>query len=65
VLLALLLLNDDRSLKVQIVLFFKNVEERRVGATINSNLLELVSKMVFDGLLFESITRKDDVVFSF
>ena len=61
-LFTLLLLNHDRPLEIQVVLFFKHVEERWVRASINAYLLELVAEMVLDRLLFELLTLNDDVV---
>ena len=65
VLLTLLLFNDDRALKVQIVLFLQDVKERWIGATINTNLLELVPEMILDWLLLEAVPLEDDVVLTF
>ncbi len=51
--LALLLLNNDRSLEVQIVYFLKDVEQGWIGASINTDFLEFVPEMVLDRLLLE------------
>lgn len=61
-LLALLLLHQNRPFKVQIVLFFKDFKECRVGATIDANLLELVPEVVLDRLLLECVASHDDVI---
>ena len=64
-LFSLLLLNDDCSLKVEIILLFKDIKERRVGTTVDTDLLELISEMILDGLLFEAVSLKNDVVLAF
>ena len=61
---ALLLFDHDRALEIQVVLFFKDVEQGWVGASVDSNLLELVSEVVLDGLFFETASLQDDVVFA-
>ena len=62
VLLPLFLLNDNRSLEVQVVLLFQNVEKGRVRATIDSDLLKLVPEVVLDRLLLEAVSLEDDIV---
>ena len=64
-LLALLLLYDDRALEVKVVLFFQNIEERWVSASINTDFLELVPEVVLDRLLLEVVPLEDDVVLTF
>ena len=64
-LFSLLLLDDDCSLKVEIILLFKDIKERRVGTTVDTDLLELISEMILDGLLFEAVSFKNDVVLAF
>lgn len=62
---TLLLLNDDCALEVEIVFLFKDIEERWIGASIDTNLLELVSKVVLDWLLLEIVSLQYDVVLAF
>jgi hypothetical protein len=60
----LLLLDNDGPFEVEVVFLFENVEEGRVSAAIDADLLELVAEVVLDGLLLELIPLNDDVVFS-
>ncbi len=60
--LALFLLNNDRSLEVQIVYFLEDVEQGWVGASINTDFLEFVPEMILDRLLLELASFQDDVV---
>ena len=61
-LFALLLFDHDRALEIQVILFFEYVEQRWVSTSIDSNLLELVSEVVLDGLFFKTASLQDDVV---
>ena len=64
-LLTLLLLNHDCPLEVKIIFLLKHIEEWRVRASINANLLELVPEVVLDRLLLEAVSFHDDIVLTF
>ena len=60
----LLLFDNDGPFEVEVVFLFENVEEGRISAAIDADLLELVAEVVLDGLLLELVPLNDDVVFS-
>ena len=63
--LALFLLHDEHPLEVEVVLLLQHVEERRISATIDAYLLELVAEVILDGLLRELVFFVQDVIFAF
>ena len=64
-LLSLLLLDNNRALHIQVILFLQDVIKWWVSATIDANLLELVAEVILDGLLFEAVALENDVILSF
>ena len=64
-LLSLLLLDNDCALHVQVILFLQDVIKWWVSATVDTNLLELVAKVILDGLFFEAVALQNDVILSF
>lgn len=65
VLFALLLFYHNCALEIQVILFFEYVKQRWVSTSIDSNLLELVSEVILDGLFFKTASLQDDVVLAF
>ena len=63
--LTLLLLNYNRSFKVQVVFLLKDVEKGWVSASIDTDFLEFVPKMVLDRLLLKLASLQDDIVLAF
>ena len=63
--LSLFLFDNYRPFDIQVILFFQDVVQGRIGAPINANLLEFVSEMVFNWLLLEGLSLDDHIVFPF
>jgi len=64
-LFTLLLLHYNCALEVEIVFLFKDIKERWIGASVDTNFLEFVSKVVLDRLLLEIISLHNDIVLAF
>ncbi len=64
-LFALLLLDDNSPFEVEIIFLLEDVKKRGVGTPVDSDFLEFVAEVVFDGLLFEGVSCDNHVVFAF
>jgi len=56
------MLDDERSLEVEVILLAQNFLKGRILATIDADLVKLVPEMILEGFFFECLFFRDDVV---
>jgi len=61
-LFPVLVLDDERSLEVEVILLTQNFLEGRILATIDADLVKLVPEMILEGFFFGGLFFRDDVV---
>ena len=60
------MLHNDRALDVQVIEFIlQDFKEGRILTAVDTDTLEFVSKVLFDGELLESGALHDNVIFAF
>lgn len=57
-----LVLDDERSLEVEVILLAQNVTEGRILGCIDADLVKLVPEMILERFFFVVFLLRDDVV---